>query len=85
MRQLGIDARVAQVQDYLDRLDSDHNGTLDYDEFKDLAKELMQGSYASYYSYEGAALPDEEALREIFDAFDTDGNGSVACRMLPTR
>ncbi|EOD05300.1 Hypothetical protein EMIHUDRAFT_62444, partial [Emiliania huxleyi CCMP1516] len=39
LRQLGIDARVAQVQDYLDRLDSDHNGTLDYDEFKDLAKE----------------------------------------------
>ena len=77
LRQLGIDARVAQVQDYLDRLDSDHNGTLDYDEFKDLAKELMQGSYASYYSYEGAALPDEEALREIFDAFDTDGNGEM--------
>ncbi|CAD7704874.1 unnamed protein product, partial [Ostreobium quekettii] len=66
MRKLGQKPTQADLQDMISEVDTDKNGTIEFNEFLVLMAKKMKH-----------ADPEEE-LREAFRVFDKDGNGSIS-------
>lgn len=75
MRSLGQNPTEAELQDMINEVDADGNGTIDFPEFLSLMARKMKDTDT------------EEELIEAFKVFDRDGNGFLAtseCTTLAT-
>ncbi|DBA75242.1 TPA: hypothetical protein ACH3X1_010533 [Trebouxia sp. C0004] len=70
MRSLGQNPTEAELQDMINEVDADGNGTIDFPEFLNLMARKMKDSDS------------EEELREAFKVFDKDGNGFISAAEL---
>jgi len=66
MRSLGQNPTEAELQDMINEVDADGNGTIDFPEFLMLMQRKMKET------------DQEEELREAFKVFDRDGNGFIS-------
>merc|ERR1712093_385429 len=66
MRSLGQNPTEAELQDMINEVDADGNGTIDFPEFLTLMARKMQDSDS------------EEEIKEAFKVFDKDGNGFIS-------
>jgi len=66
MRSLGQNPTEAELQDMINEVDADGNGTIDFPEFLCLMSKKMKDTDS------------EEELREAFKVFDKDGNGFIS-------
>lgn len=65
MRQLGLKPSETELEDIMNEIDSDHSGTIDFNEFATIMAHKV-------------ARPDAEAeLRAAFRVFDKDDNGTI--------
>ena len=78
MRSLGQNPTEAELQDMINEVDADGNGTIDFPEFCTLMARKMKDTDS------------EEELKEAFRVFDKDGNGFISaaelrhmCALLP--
>jgi calmodulin len=72
MRSLGQNPTEVELQDMINEVDRDGNGTIDFEEFLDMmAKKLKDGD-------------SEEEIRQAFKVFDKDGNGTISVSELKT-
>lgn len=88
MRSLGRNSTDAEIQGILEKIDKDHNGTIDFSEFVDLMgrnpESLTPGlpPGTGPWSGEGGGRssgdPETEELRQAFSVFDKDGSGSIS-------
>lgn len=65
MRSLGQNPTEAELQDMINEVDADGNGTIDFPEFLSLMARKMRDTDT------------EEELIEAFKVFDRDGNGLI--------
>ncbi|EEB09679.1 calmodulin Cam1 [Schizosaccharomyces japonicus yFS275] len=65
MRSLGQSPTAAELQDMINEVDADGNGTIDFPEFLTMMARKMKDT------------DDEEEVREAFKVFDKDGNGYI--------
>ena len=66
MRTLGQSPTEEELQDMINEVDTDGNGTIEFDEFYKMMANKRQGG-------------DEDAeLRQAFKVFDQDGNGTIS-------
>ncbi len=65
MRNLGNNPTDAELQDMINEVDADGNGTLEFDEFCNLMARQMKETNQ------------EEELKQRFKLFDKDGNGLI--------
>merc|ERR1711886_18395 len=65
MRSLGQNPTEAELQDMINEVDADGNGTIDFPEFLSLMARKMKDTDT------------EEELIEAFKVFDRDGNGQI--------
>ncbi|KAJ3802077.1 calmodulin-like protein [Lentinula aff. detonsa] len=70
MRSLGQNPTDAELQDMINEVDVDGNGTIDFNEF--LA--MMEKKFKDTDS--------EEEIRQAFQVFDKDGNGTISAKEL---
>ena len=70
MRSLGQNPTEAELQDMINEVDADGNGTVDFPEFLT----MMAGKKRD--------TDDEEEIREAFKVFDKDGNGYISAAEL---
>jgi len=70
IRSLGQNPTEAEIQDMIDEVDADGNGTIDFNEFLDLMAHKMK------------ELDSDEELREAFKVFDKDQNGYISAAEL---
>jgi len=70
MRSLGQNPTEAELQDMINEVDADGNGTIDFPEFLTMMARKMKDSDT------------EEELRESFRVFDKDGNGFISAAEL---
>merc|ERR1711929_1039 len=70
MRSLGQNPTEAELQDMINEVDADGNGTLDFPEFLSLMARKMKDTDT------------EEELIEAFKVFDRDGNGFISAAEL---
>ena len=70
MRSLGQNPTEAELQDMINEVDADGNGTIDFPEFLNLMARKMKDTDS------------EEELREAFKVFDKDGNGFISAAEL---
>ncbi len=70
MRSLGQNPTEAELQDMINEVDADGNGTIDFPEFLNLMARKMQDTDS------------EEELKEAFKVFDKDGNGFISAAEL---
>ncbi|KAG6539173.1 hypothetical protein ZIOFF_004326 [Zingiber officinale] len=70
MRSLGQNPTEAELQDMLNEVDADGNGTIDFPEFLNLMARKMKDTDS------------EEELREAFRVFDKDQNGFISAAEL---
>ena len=61
---------IIQVQDMINEVDADGNGTIDFPEFLNLMARKMKDTDS------------EEELKEAFKVFDKDGNGFISAAEL---
>ena len=66
MRSLGQNPTEAELQDMINEVDADGNGTIDFKEFLGLMVRKMKDTDT------------EEELLEAFKVFDRDGNGLIS-------
>merc|ERR1712072_1510682 len=66
MRSLGQNPTAAELQDMINEVDADGNGSLDFPEFLSLMARKMKDTDT------------EEELLEAFAVFDRDGNGFIS-------
>ena len=66
MRSLGQNPTEAELQDMINEVDADGNGTIDFTEFLALMARKMKDTDT------------EEELREAFKVFDRDNNGFIS-------
>ena len=66
MRSLGQNPTEAELQDMINEVDADGNGTIDFPEFLSLMARKMKDTDT------------EEELVEAFKVFDRDGNGLIS-------
>lgn len=65
MRSLGQNPSDAELQDMINEVDADGNGTIDFGEFLTMMAKKIDGNDR------------EEEIRQAFKVFDKDGNGYV--------
>ena len=65
MRSLGQNPTEAELQDMINEVDADGNGTIDFPEFLNLMARKMKDTDS------------EEELKEAFRVFDKDQNGYI--------
>ncbi|CAL9127696.1 unnamed protein product, partial [Musa textilis] len=70
MRSLGQNPTEAELQDMINEVDADGNGTIDFPEFLNLMARKMKDTDS------------EEELREAFRVFDKDQNGFISAAEL---
>ena len=70
MKSLGQNPTEAELQDMINEVDADGNGTIDFPEFLTLMVRKMKDTDS------------EEAIEEAFKVFDKDGNGFVSAAEL---
>ncbi|KAK3033925.1 hypothetical protein RJ639_034725 [Escallonia herrerae] len=75
MRSLGQNPTEVELQDMINEVDADQNGTIDFPEFLNLMSRKMK---VNYYT----DTDSEEELREAFKVFDKDQNGSISAAEL---
>merc|ERR1712167_440585 len=70
MRSLGQNPTEAELQDMINEVDADGNGTIDFPDFLSLMARKMKD------------VDTEEELVEAFKVFDKDGNGFISAAEL---
>jgi len=70
MRSLGQNPTEAELQDMINEVDADGNGTIDFPEFLTLMARKMKDTDS------------EEEILEAFKVFDKDGNGFISAAEL---
>uniref|UniRef100_A0AAY5EP70 EF-hand domain-containing protein n=1 Tax=Electrophorus electricus TaxID=8005 RepID=A0AAY5EP70_ELEEL len=70
MRSLGQNPTEAELQDMINEVDADGNGTIDFPEFLTMMAKKMKDTDS------------EEEIREAFRVFDKDGNGYISAAEL---
>ena len=70
MRSLGQNPTEAELQDMINEVDTEANGTIDFPEFLTLMARKMKDTES------------EEEIREAFKVFDKDGNGFISAAEL---
>lgn len=70
MRSLGQNPTEAELQDMINEVDADGNGTIDFPEFLTMMARKMKDQDS------------EEEIREAFRVFDKDGNGFISAAEL---
>ncbi|ELT91434.1 hypothetical protein CAPTEDRAFT_146942 [Capitella teleta] len=70
MRSLGQNPTEAELQDMINEVDEDGNGTIDFDEFLTMMERKMKETDT------------EEEMREAFRVFDKDGDGFISAAEL---
>eukprot|EP00438_Fugacium_kawagutii_P009822 Skav212323 [mRNA] locus=scaffold3374:166035:166867:- [translate_table: standard] len=70
MRSLGQNPTEAELQDMINEVDADGNGTIDFPEFLSLMARKMKDPVRD--------TDTEEELIEAFKVFDRDGNGFIS-------
>ena len=70
MRSLGQNPTEAELQDMINEVDADGNGTIDFPEFLNLMARKMKDTDS------------EEELHEAFKVFDKGGNGTISAAEL---
>ncbi|KAJ7267398.1 calmodulin [Mycena rebaudengoi] len=70
MRSLGQNPTEAELQDMINEVDVDGNGTIDFDEFLAMMAKKFQDTDS------------EEEIRQAFTVFDKDGNGTISVQEL---
>lgn len=65
MRSLGQNPTEAELQDMINEVDADGNGTIDFPEFLTMMARKMRDTDS------------EEEIKEAFKVFDKDGNGYI--------
>ena len=70
MRSLGQNPTEAELQDMVNEVDADGNGTIDFPEFLTMMARKMKDTDS------------EEELKEAFRVFDKDGSGSITVKEL---
>ncbi|XP_018655558.1 putative calmodulin [Schistosoma mansoni] len=73
MRSLGQNPTEAELQDMINEVDADGNGTIDFPEFLTMMARKMKDTDS------------EEEIREAFRVFDKDGNGFISAAELRIR
>jgi calmodulin len=66
MRSLGQNPTEAELQDMINEVDADGNGTIDFPEFLTMMARKMKDTDS------------EEEIKEAFKVFDKDGNGYIS-------
>ena len=66
MRSLGQNPTEAELQDMINEVDADGNGTIDFPEFLTMMARKMKDTDS------------EEEIKEAFKVFDKDGNGDIS-------
>jgi len=66
MRSLGQNPTEAELQDMVNEVDKDRNGTIDFEEFLDMMSRNSADENA------------EEEMRQAFMVFDKDGSGQIS-------
>jgi calmodulin len=70
MRSLGQNPTEAEVQDMIDEVDANGNGTIEFPEFLTMMARKMRDTDG------------EEQIKEAFRVFDKDGNGYISAAEL---
>ena len=70
MRSLGQNPTEAELQDMINEVDADGNGTIDFPEFLTMMARKMRDTDS------------EEEIKEAFKVFDKDGNGFISAAEL---
>nr|CCA27181.1 PREDICTED: similar to calmodulin putative [Albugo laibachii Nc14] len=70
MRSLGQNPTEAELQDMINEVDADGNGTIDFPEFLTMMSRKMKDTDS------------EEEIAEAFQVFDKDGNGYISAAEL---
>ena len=70
MRSLGQNPTEAELQDMVNEVDADGNGTIDFPEFLTMMARKMRDTDG------------EEEIKEAFKVFDKDGNGYISAAEL---
>lgn len=66
MRSLGQNPTDAELQDMINEVDVDGDGTIDFDEFLDMMARKFKDADS------------EEEIKQAFKVFDKDGNGTIS-------
>ena len=77
MRSLGQNPTEAELQDMINEVDADGNGTIDFPEFLSL-----MARYLHFLFRKMKDTDTEEELIEAFKVFDRDGNGLISAAEL---
>ncbi|KAJ0164890.1 Calmodulin [Colletotrichum tanaceti] len=70
MRSLGLNPSDTELNDMVNEVDADNNGTIDFNEFLNLMAQKVQIGDA------------EEELKNAFKVFDRDGSGTISAEEL---
>eukprot|EP00746_Dinoflagellata_sp_MGD_P145007 gnl/MRDRNA2_/MRDRNA2_77688_c0_seq2.p1 gnl/MRDRNA2_/MRDRNA2_77688_c0~~gnl/MRDRNA2_/MRDRNA2_77688_c0_seq2.p1 ORF type:complete len:892 (-),score=171.25 gnl/MRDRNA2_/MRDRNA2_77688_c0_seq2:240-2915(-) len=76
----GFEVSWDKVQDLIDSVDSDGNGTLDFTEFCNLMSAYRYIEFLHLKNFSGFPVRRVEGLQHLFESTDVDGSGSLGAR-----